>query len=254
MAGSDPIDVLRRPGPGRPAYRQIEEQLLELIGAGVLAPGTRVPPERELAQRLAVSRMTLRQALDGLARRGLLVRAGGRGSFVAEPKVDQDLRVLRTYPDELRDLGLEDRTRLLRGGETGATARVAAALGLERGARVCEVERLRSAGSQPFVLETAWFPVGLLEPATLDGSLWDALAAAGRRVCRAVERLEPILAGPAEAALLDVQPGAPLMLVERTAFDAEDGPVEFAVAVFRGDRARFIVEVSGALAKPDPAH
>ena len=254
MAPTDPISGLRPPGPGGPAYRQIEEQLLDLIDAGVLVPGTRVPAERDLALRLGVSRMTLRHALDGLVRRGLLHRAGGRGTFVAHPKVDQDLRVLRTYPEELREQGLAETTVVLRAAVVPAPARVAAALGLGRGERVDEIERLRSAAGAPFVVETAWVPAGLIDPAALSGSLWDALAGAGRRVVRAVERLEPILAGAAESAVLGVAVGAPLMRVERTAI-ADDGmAVEFAVAVFRGDRARFIVEVSGAPGGPDPAH
>jgi GntR family transcriptional regulator len=66
---------------------------------------------------------------------------------------------------------------------------------------------------------------------------------------RAVERLEPIVAGADEARLLDVPLGAPLMLVERTSFDRDDIAVEHAVGTFRGDRTSFVVEVSGA---PDP--
>jgi GntR family transcriptional regulator len=250
----DPISGLRPPVPGGPAYRQIEEQLLDLIEGGVLAPGDRVPAERELAQSLGVSRMTLRHALDGLVRRGLLHRAGGRGTFVAQPKVDQDLRVLRTYPDELRRQGVAETTTLVRSTGVAAPVRVAAALGLARGVEVAEIERLRSAGGSPFVTETSWVPLGLVDVDQLTGSLWDALALAGRRVVRAVERLEPILAGLAESALLGVAVGAPLMRVERISYDQADRGVEFAVAVFRGDRARFIVEVSGAPEGPDPAH
>src|SRR5438309_10840627 len=78
---------------GRPAHTQIEERLAEAIAAGELRPGDRLPPERELAERFGVSRMTLRHALESLARRGMLVRARGRrgGTFVGEPKIERDL-------------------------------------------------------------------------------------------------------------------------------------------------------------------
>jgi GntR family transcriptional regulator len=248
----DPLGRLRPPRPGRPAYRQIELQLLDLIAEGALVPGDRVPAERELAARLAVSRMTLRQALDGLVRRGLLERRGGAGTFVAARKVEQDLRVLRSYPDELRGQGVVATTSVLRAETIAAPSPVAAALGLDRGAPVYQVERLRTAAGAPLLAEIAWLPADLLPDlldAPLDGSLWAALASAGHRVERAVERLEPIVAGADEARLLDVPLGAPLMLVERTSFDRDDIAVEHAVGTFRGDRTSFVVEVSGA---PDP--
>jgi GntR family transcriptional regulator len=254
---TDPLRRLQPPRPGQPAYRQIEEQLIELIDDGTLKPGDRVPPERDLAARLSVSRMTLRQALDGLVRRGLVERAGVRGTFVAAPKVDQDLRVLRSYPDELDKQGLPAATQLLAAETAPAPRRVASALSVEPRSAVQRVDRLRLASGEPFVLETAWVPVDVfpdLVASPPQRSLWDALATRGHAVRRAVERLEPVLAGAHEASLLGVAEGSPLMLVERTSYDASDRPVEFAVAVFRGDRARFIVEVSGAAPPADPAH
>jgi GntR family transcriptional regulator len=76
-----------------PAHAQIEEWLEGAIAGGRLAPGDRLPPERELAGKLRVSRMTLRQALASLERRGLLARRVGRegGTFVDEPKLELSL-------------------------------------------------------------------------------------------------------------------------------------------------------------------
>lgn len=253
----DPLRRLRPPGPGRPAYRQIELQLLDLIVEGALAPGDRVPAERELALRVGVSRMTLRQALDGLVRRGLLERRGGLGTFVAAHKVEQDLRVLRSYPEELRGQGVITTTAVLGSATLPAPASVALALGLDRAAPVHQIERLRTAAGTPLLAETAWLPAALLpgflaEP--LQGSLWDALALAGHRVARAVESLEPVLAGAEEARLLEVVEGAPLMLVGRTSYDGAGVPVEHAVSTFRGDRTRFVVEVPGAPGPVDRPH
>src|SRR5437773_12515227 len=79
-----------------PAHAQIEERLAEAIGAGNLTSGERLPPEREMAKGLGVSRMTLRQALASLARRGMVVRVRGRhgGTFVAQPKIERDMTAL----------------------------------------------------------------------------------------------------------------------------------------------------------------
>ena len=117
-----------------------------------------------------------------------------------------------------------------------------------------QIERLRAAAGAPLLAETAWLPAGAdtgFLAAPLQGSLWDALAAAGHRVARAVEHLEPVLGGRGRGAgCWSVEAGAPLMLVERTSYDRAGVAVEHAVSTFRGDRTRFVVEVSGA---PDPA-
>ena len=99
--------AVRRVKPGRgPAHAQIERWLADAIRTGRFAPGHRLPPERDLAMRAGVSRMTLRQALDSLERRGLVERRVGRdgGTFVAEPKLE--LAGLSALSDQLRGLGL----------------------------------------------------------------------------------------------------------------------------------------------------
>ena len=174
---------LRPLEPGRPAYQQIEEQLLASMARGELEPGARLPPERELATALGVSRMTLRQALDGLEQRGLLVRAGGRGTYVAEPKVQQDLRAMRTYPGRAARAGRRvlDRAARVRHGAPPLVA--ARALGLADGAPAHRILRLRRAGGVPLLLETAWVDA-IAHPDLLEhdfqGSLWDVMASLGR--------------------------------------------------------------------------
>src|SRR5438132_5770084 len=117
-----------KPGRG-PAHAQIEEWLEGAIARGRLAPGDRLPPERELAGKLRVSRMTLRQALASLERRGLVARHVGRegGTFVEEPKLE--LAGLSALSDQLRDLGLAAGARVLSALERTATAAEEAALG-----------------------------------------------------------------------------------------------------------------------------
>ena len=241
--------VRRRLDPsGPPAYAQIEGRLAQAISAGDLAAGERLPPERELARRLGVSRMTLRQALDDLERRGLLVRVVGRhgGTFVAEPKVERDLTVLAGLSRQLQGQGRLAGARLVRAEPGPASPREAGALGLPEGDPVFEIVRVRLSDGRPLALERSVLPAGpfpgLLE-LPLDGSLYELMEGKyGRRPARALERLEPVAAGPEEAELLEVKPGAPMMLVERTAFDDGGAPVEWALDVFRGDRTRVVVE------------
>ena len=237
---------VERAGP--PAHTQIEERLAEAMAAGELRPGDRLPPERELAERFGVSRMTLRHALDSLAGRGMLVRARGRrgGTFVGEPKIERDLTTLAGLTHQLRRQGHRAGARVLAAREGPAGRRTAGALRLEPGDRVYEVVRVRLSDGEPLALERSLFPAGrfpdLLDQ-PLDASLYELLEQRyGEPPVRAVERLEPVVADADEAEALGVKEGAPRLLVERVAYSAEGVPREYARDLFRGDRTRVLVE------------
>jgi DNA-binding GntR family transcriptional regulator len=234
-----------KPGAG-PAHSQIESSLTQAVSSGRLAPGDRLPPERVLAARLGVSRMTLRHALDSLERRGLVARRVGRegGTFVSEPKLE--LAGLAGLSDQLRALGLAAGARVLSARERAADGATAVALELDRGAPVYEIARVRLADGEPVALERTTFPAaafpGLLEEA-LEGSLYELLRARGDELpVRAVERLEPVLAGAEAAAALGVAVGEPLLRVERTTYARSGRPLELGADLFRGDRTRVVWE------------
>ncbi len=245
---TSPLVVDRR-GP-EPAHVQIASWLRAGMARGQVAPGDRLPGERDLAERLGVSRMTLRQALADLEASGDLVRVAGRagGAFVAEPRVEVDLTHLTGLTDQLHRAGRRAGARVLSARRRVPAADVTTALGLARRAQAVEIVRVRSANRLPVALETSWFPARLV-PGLLDhrlsGSLYAVLRTAyGHEPVTAVERLEPVLATPALAEHLDVDPGVPLMRVERVARDAAGTVVEFARDVFRCDRVDFVVRRS----------
>jgi GntR family transcriptional regulator len=229
----------------KPAWIRIEEQLAERIRSGRLLPGERIAPERELAERLGVSRMTVRQALASLAARGLVDRGVGRGTFVR--RIEHDLTRVAGFTEEVERQGLEAGAQILAAGEHAAPGEVAQALGIDTGAPVVRLERVRLGGKQPMTLEDTWVPLGrfpgLLEH-DLSGSLYALMREHyDRAPVSATERLEPVAARSHEAAVLGVPEGSPLMLVERVAFAADGGAVEFARDRHRGDRARFLIQV-----------
>jgi GntR family transcriptional regulator len=216
-------------------YAQIAAQIEAAIADGDLEPGDRLPPERELAAAHGVSRMTVRQALQTLETRGLLRRFVGRsgGSFVAQPKLERDLGTFSGLSEQLRRQGVAAGARVV-------SARIA-------GDDV-EIVRVRLADGEPFALERSCFPAerfGGLLALDLTGSLYELLGEHfDAAPVRSVERIEPVLAGEEEAAELAVAPGAPLMLVHRTAYDAAGLAVEVARDVFRGDRTRIVAWTS----------
>jgi GntR family transcriptional regulator len=232
VLGPAPPEILR--GSGATVYGQIEDWLAEAIGAGRLAPGDRMPAEQDLAEWFGVSRMTLRQALSKLARRGLVTRTVGRqgGTFVAERKLEQDRTTLAGFSEQLRRHGMQPGARVLFATQRPAGPVSAAALGLSEGDPVHEVRRVRLGDGRPIVLEQSLFPAamfpGLLQ-CRLDGSLYELLETRyGQRPHRARESLEPVTAGVREAEALEVAEGAPLMLVERVAYDRAGLPALFA--------------------------
>jgi GntR family transcriptional regulator len=224
-----------------PAHAQIEAALDAAIERGRLAPGDRLPAERLLAERYGVSRMTLRQALGELERRGRLVRNKGRygGTFVAEPKLE--LAGTSALSDQLRGLGLAAGARVL-----SARVRRATRDEQELGARVHAIERVRLANGEPVALERGAYSVDAypdLLDGRLDGSLYERIRAQYDEVpVRARERLEPGVADDDEAAALELEPGAPVMRVERTAYAASGRAVERSHDVFRGDRTTVVWE------------
>ena len=238
-----------RPARSLPAYLQIEDELAERIEAGDLAPGSRLPTERELARSLGVSRMTARAGLSRLEQRGLITRRQGSGSFVAEPKLRQDATHLHGFFEETVGQGVFPTSALIERTERLATRHIVTVLGLRLGETVFKVVRLRSVRSEPVVLETSFFPSrivpGLLELDLETSSIYRLLGQHFEaRPVRAVQSLEPIIASAADAELLKVERGDPLMLVERTSWDARGRAVEHARDVYRGDRSRFISELT----------
>jgi GntR family transcriptional regulator len=179
--------------------------------------------------------MTVRQALQTLESRGLLRRAIGRrgGSFVARPKLERDLRTFSGLSEQLRRQGVAAGARIVSTREADGAI---------------EIVRVRLADGEPFALERSSFPgdrfAGLLG-LDLSGSLYDLLDDHfDAAPVRAVERIEPVLADRDEAAVLGVAPGAPLMLVDRIAYDDAGLVVETARDVFRGDRTRIVAWTS----------
>ncbi len=218
-----------KPGRG-PAHTQIEVALEHAIAAGRLAPGTRLPAERELAVRFGVSRMTLRQALGALEQRGRLERSKGRygGTFVAEPKLE--LAGTSALSDQLRGLGVAAGARVLSAREVDGAY---------------EIVRVRLANGEPVALERGAYAAdafpGLLDH-PLEGSLYEIMREHYEMPVRVVERLEPAIARDDEAAALEIEAGAPVMLVRRVAYSDEGRALEDSRDVFRGDRTTIIWE------------
>jgi GntR family transcriptional regulator len=231
--------------PKLPKYYQVKRQLLVLTGT--LDPGSPVPPERELARSYGTSRTTVRQALAELVIEGRLLRMQGKGTFVAKPKVAQLLE-LASYTEGMRAHGLHPQTRILEIGYVTADEQLAALLGIRPGGRAVRVHRLRLADGEPMSIDSSHLPArrfpGLRRQMQRHTSLYETLRAAyGIQLAEAEETIETVLADPHDARLLGVDPGLPLLLLSRHAFDITGEPVEWAQSWYRGDRYKFVTRL-----------
>jgi GntR family transcriptional regulator len=227
----------------RPAHVRIEEWLEGLINSGELRLDDRLPSEVDMATALGVSRMTLRQALNMLESKGLLVRKRGRwgGSFVARPRFEYNLSGLPGFTEQMRRSNALAGARVIEAATVNPAPEVRQALQLGRREKVHRVVRVRSANREPVALEVNSYPAGLfpdLLSCSLTGSLYAVLRACGHAPFAATEVLEPVIASVEYANLLWMEEGAPLMLVQRTAYDIEGRPVEHSFDYFRPDRLR----------------
>jgi GntR family transcriptional regulator len=242
-AGPDdtpPTPILRLP-----KYYTVKRQLLEETAA--MAPGTPVPPERELARAYGTSRTTVRQALAELVVEGRLLRIQGKGTFVAKPKVAQLLE-LASYTERLTAHGLHPETKILEIGYVTADEPLAVLLGIRPGGRALRIHRLRLADGEPMSIDTSHLPArrfpGLRKQLERHSSLYETLSAVySIQLTEAEETIETVLADPHDARLLAVDVGLPLLLLSRHAVDVTGAPVEWAQSWYRGDRYKFVTRL-----------
>jgi GntR family transcriptional regulator len=224
------------PSSPLPLYHQLERVLAERIAEGRYRDG--FPGDLDLAAEFSVSRGTVRQALERLARSGLIVRHQGRGSFVAAP-LEYPLGRFYRFAHEMQVRGIPESSRVLARGAVRAPAAVAAALGLTRGDRLLRIVRLRLAGDRPLLLETSHLPDDVGAPlrfADLSaGSMYDLLEENGVRLSRVTEEVHPVSLRAEEAERFGLPSGAPAFAVERIAV-AGERPVEHRLVLAPGDR------------------
>jgi GntR family transcriptional regulator len=227
-----------------PIYSQVERIVMDMIDSGRLSPGQRAPSERQIADTLGISRMTARAAMSSLVADGYLYSVPGKGTFVANPKMRQDLLELTSFTEDMRKRGLKPGARLLELGVTnGAPEKIYGALGLSGADGLLRIHRLRTADGEPMCLETSYLPkdyaTWLFEEDLESGSLYRLLESHGVELVSAEEHLEATLVRETESELLTVPVGYPALLIERTTYTEEDKAIEFVKALYRGDRYRF---------------
>ena len=234
------------PGLGS-LYFQLHRHLVDRIRAGEFGPGTPLPTEMELCRQYGVSRITVRRALDALADERLISRRRGVRTFVVEPPVKSV--ALTGSLDEALSYGANLSLKLLSADEVRPSPLVAQALGLGAGDRVRRLEAVAFSEGEPFA-HAEYFLPRAVSALFADADLQEKVPVLrtieqklGRRITRANQTVEPVIADRAVAGYLGTRPRAPLLKVVRTYFTDEGAPVKTDIVRYHPERYRYTVQL-----------
>jgi GntR family transcriptional regulator len=237
-------NIIVNPSSHIPVYRQIEGLLKDRIRFGDLKPYDKVWSEREMSEKFNVSRMTVRKAVTNLTQQGYLFTRGGKGTFVSEHIINQPVFKLKSFFEEMIDLGLSPDSEVLWYREIEASQQIAGILKVRPGTNIFEIRRLMSANGIPYTIETkriVFSRCRLLKNWT--GKKDEISVVLSGRCHECVARFDVFIEAATldgdEAQLFNLEEGAPAFCVKRYAFNNANKQISFIRSTYRGDLYRF---------------
>lgn len=225
-------------------YQQIADELRARVEAGEYGAGRLLPSEAELSTTFGASRVTVRRALEVLRDEGLVDSRQGFGWFVAADPVRQSLGRLGTIESQLAAEGITSERRVLDFRFIKAPARVRDLLGADT---VLRVRRLNLADGEPFALVTVWCPEQYgAELSRADVERQPFYELMGVQIGGAVQTIAAAAASPAQAELLGIPAGSPVLRCERITRSVDDRPVLVSEHVFPSHLTEFVVDLPHA--------
>jgi GntR family transcriptional regulator len=237
------------PASHTPLYAQIEAVLAASIADGTLAPGARIPSEDSLIERFGVSRTTVRKTIQNLTAAGLLEIRRGTGTFVATPKITQELTELSGFVEDMHALGRTPTARVLSKERVEATQTVARQLALAIGAPVVRIQRVRLADNVPLSFDETYLPRDIGEKIIENDLETEPIFSLLEQkyhvpLVEAEYRLEAVAADATTAQALGIPSGSPIFRIERTSYSAGHHPVDYEKLHYRGDQIRFVTRLT----------
>jgi GntR family transcriptional regulator len=234
---------------GSSLYARVESVLAADIANGSLPPEAQLPPEEGLIERFKVSRTTVRRAIRNLIERGLVEVRRGKGTFVTQPKITQELTELTGFVEDMQALGRTPTARLLDKRIVAADEAVAHHLALTPGTLVVRLWRVRLADGVAMSFDETYLPRDIgKEIAGNDLELKPVFALLEEKydtpLVEAEYKLEAAAAGPVAAEALQVPAGSPILLIERTSYTTGNRPVDYEKLHYRGDLIRFVTRLA----------
>ncbi|TWI86818.1 GntR family transcriptional regulator [Chitinophaga japonensis] len=228
-----------------PLHIQVEELLRNLVSQPEYQNGAFLPKEVELANRLGVSRNTIRQAANKLEYEGLLVRKKGVGTKVVRNHLSTSLHDWQSFTKEMSKRGIVTSNLLLTLENVKAGEKIAAFFNIAPGTSVCKLSKLKGVDGEPIVYFESYFHprITLTENDDLNRPLYQLLSEKfGIVVVRSSEHISALMAGKV-AKKLQVDPKSPILFRERFVYDPGDRPVEYNVGYYRSDKFTYSIEI-----------
>lgn len=230
-----------------PIYGQIEEIIKKSIYSEVYKIGESIPSERELSVQFDVSRMTVRQAITNLVNSGILYREKGRGTYVANPKLEQPLTGLRSFTEDMLARGMKPSSKIIRFEKMIPSRDIANDLFLEPGDEIYYIVRIRSADYKPMAIERAHIPVKLvpnLDEQEILGSFYQFIEnILHQKIGNAVQQIEASIITKEESKLLKISPTSAVLNIKRISYLSDGFPFEMVESTYRADSYKFISEI-----------
>jgi GntR family transcriptional regulator len=233
-----------------PYYYQLKEILLEYITEHHANQDVQIPTELEISSHFGISRPTVRQAMNELVVEGYLYRQKGKGTFIIKPKITQSfLQVLDSFNNEMIKKGLKPTTTVLSLEVMKSDEKVSEMLKLPLYSQIIQLRRLRYANKEPIVYVVTYLPYSrcalILDKNLEHESLYEILEQeCGLSLLKATRELEAVIAGEYEAALLQIEIGSPLQYIKSLTYLADEAPIEYSLAKYRGNRSKFSFELT----------
>jgi GntR family transcriptional regulator len=237
------MSIMKQPS-ALPLYASVEAEIASDVAGGRLAVGDQLPTEDELIRRFSVSRTTIRKAIENLSTRGVVEIRRGTGTFVAQPKIVQEMTELTGFVEDMEALGFNATARVLDHAIVPADENTARHLALNVGAPVMRIRRVRLANGVALSLDETFLPREIGEKIVSNDLEAEPIFTLLEQryeipLIEAEYRLEAITASDDVAAALSVDVGSPIFLIERTSYTADNIPVDYEKLHYRGDLIRF---------------
>jgi GntR family transcriptional regulator len=232
-----------------PLYAQVESILAAQIADGTFRSGSQLPNEDELIERYAVSRTTIRQTIQNLMRRGLVEIRRGKGTFVLQPKISQQLTELSGFVEDMQSLGRQVSARVIDKQIVPASESVARQLAITAGTSVVRIQRVRLADNAPLSFDETYLPREIGERILENDLETEPIFSLLERkyatpLVEAEYRLEAILADRTVAEALGIAQGSPIFLIERISYTTDRAPIDYEKLYYRGDQIRFVTRLA----------
>jgi GntR family transcriptional regulator len=237
-------------------YAQVEEVLTAEVASGELSAGAQLPSEDSLVERFKVSRTTVRKAIQNLIGAGVVEIRRGKGTFVAQPRITQELTELSGFVEDMKAVGRRATARLVDQRVVAATEIVARQLALATGTRVVRIQRVRLANGVAVSFDETFLPLDIGQKIITNDlesqPIFELLEQKyGIPLIDAEYKLEAVGAEAVVASALGVEAGSPIFLIERTSYRGAKQPIDYERLHYRGDMVRFVTRLARRRVAPE---